>query len=62
MTHPSVSPARVTRADVLAMRPTLRELAGIVISIGPRVSWAELMRLLRLAGRIVCIWVQLLML
>jgi hypothetical protein len=58
----SVTPPRITRADVLAMRPSFRELAGIVIRIGPRVSWAERAKLLRLASAIVRIRVQLLLL
>ncbi len=61
MTHSSVTQARITRADILAMRPSFRELAGIVISIGPRVSWAERATILRLAWHIALIRVQLLM-
>jgi hypothetical protein len=36
-------------------------MAGIVISIGPRVSWAERATILRLAWHIALIRVQLLM-
>ncbi len=62
MTHPSVTPARVTRADILAMWPSLRQLAAIVINAGPRKAWAERATILRLAWRIARIRVELLIL
>ncbi len=60
--HPSVAPARITRADILAMWPSLRQLAAIVISAGPRVAWVERATILRLAWSIVHIRVALLIL
>jgi hypothetical protein len=58
----SLAEARITRADVRAIRPTFPEMAGILARNLPRLPRAERMRLLSLALRVVCIRVQLLLL
>jgi hypothetical protein len=62
MTCVSGAPPRITRADIRKLAPTLPELVGILARNFPRLPWAERMRLLRLAGRVVRIRVQLLLL